>query len=183
MTYLAQLPRLETDRLVLRSWQESDVEPFCALNADPHVMHFFPELMSRKRTLENMSHNAAEAERTGFGRHAVEVKASGAFIGVVGLMEVGFDSPLKGQVEIGWRLSRSSWGQGFAREAALEVLRWGLEEMALSELISFAPTINRPSIAVMRSIGMARDLDGDFIHPGLGRDSRLQPLEVWRKSA
>ena len=182
MTHLATLPRLETERLVLRSWQQSDLEPFCALNADPQVMHFFPELMSRARTLENMAHNCAEADRTGFGRHAVEVRATGEFIGVVGLMEVGFEGPLKGQIEIGWRLSSASWGKGYAREAALEILRWGLEDMGLAEVISFAPTINRPSISVMRSIGMRRDLNGDFIHPGLAPDSRLQPLEVWRKT-
>lgn len=181
MSHLAALPRLETERLILRSWQEIDVDPFCALNADPEVMHFFPELMSRQRTLDNMAHNAAEAERTGFGRHAVEVKETGEFIGVVGLMEVGFDSAIKGEIEIGWRLSRSSWGQGYAREAALETVRWGLEDMKLDEVISFAPTINRPSIAVMKSIGMLRDLEGDFIHPALAPDSPLQPLEVWRK--
>jgi len=38
---------IETDRLILRRWRSSDVEPFCQLNADPRVMEFFPATLSR----------------------------------------------------------------------------------------------------------------------------------------
>lgn len=175
----APLPTLETDRLILRAWQDSDIAPFAALNADPEVMRFFPAPLDEADSRKIITSFADRHVRTGLSPHAVQVKETGAFIGFVGLSRVAFDAWVKDEVEIGWRLSRASWGQGYAREAARAVLNHGLTDQGLSRIVAFAPTINRPSIAVMRSVGMSRVEDGDFIHPALDRESPLQPLEVW----
>jgi RimJ/RimL family protein N-acetyltransferase len=176
-------PVLETDRLVLRSWQNSDLAPYAALNADPEVMRFFPAALDRAASDRHVEALQTRIARTGLGPHAVEEKATGRFIGFVGLSVVEFDIFFKGEVEIGWRLGRASWGKGFAREAATAALRWGFEERKLSEIISFAPTINAPSLAVMKSIGMSRDPAEDFTHPALPADSPLQPLQLYRIQA
>lgn len=183
MTRFAALPRLETERLILRAWCDADIDAFAAMNADAEVMRFFPGLMTAEDSRKSAMGLQDRFARHGLAPHAVAEKSSGEFLGFVGLSRVEFEAPVKGCVEIGWRLVRRSWGQGYAREAALEALRWGFEEVGLAEIVAFAPTINRPSIAVMKSIGMRRDSDGDFIHPALAKDSPLQPLEVWRKPA
>jgi RimJ/RimL family protein N-acetyltransferase len=41
---------IETERLILRRWQQEDVEPFAAMNADPRVMEFYPKTLNRSET-------------------------------------------------------------------------------------------------------------------------------------
>jgi RimJ/RimL family protein N-acetyltransferase len=171
---------LETDRLVLRAWRQSDLAPYAALNADPDVMRFFPATLDRAGSDAHVARLQDRIARTGLGPHAVELKATGKFIGFVGLSIVDFEVDFKGSVEIGWRLARSSWGHGYASEAARAALDWGFSTRGLDEIISFAPTINAPSLAVMQSIGMQRDRSGDFIHPALAEDSPLQPIQLYR---
>ncbi len=86
------------------------------------------------------------------------------FIGYVGLWPADFvtGAPM---VEIGWRLARSHWGQGYATEAASEALRFGFTDIGLEEIVSFTVPQNHRSISVMERIGLIRDPAGDFDHP------------------
>lgn len=158
----------------------SDLDPFADMCSDEEVMRFFPATLSRQQSFAFLATIQDRIRETGYCFHAVEQKASGAFIGFVGLSVPSFEANFLPAVEIGWRLNSAAWGKGYAREAAREALRWGFEDRNLKEIIAFAPTINRPSISVMEAIGMKRVEDGDFIHPVLEPDSPLQPLELWR---
>lgn len=180
MIDFAFLPRLETDRLILRSWRESDITAFAEMSADAEVMRFFPSTLSAEQSSAVIAAIQARVRETGYGFHAVEEKASGDFVGFVGLSVPNFEADFLPAVEIGWRIARPHWRKGFAKEAAREALRHGVEDRGLREIISIAPTINRPSISVMQAIGMQRELEGDFIHPALPEDSPLKPLELWR---
>ena len=88
---------LRTERLVLRSWRESDRAPFAAMNADPTVMEHFPRTNTREESDAGLDRIVARMEHEGFGLWAVEVPGVAEFIGFVGLnradaLLVGTDS-------------------------------------------------------------------------------------------
>jgi RimJ/RimL family protein N-acetyltransferase len=87
---MGEAPELRTPRLLLRGWRESDREPFAALNADPAVMAHFPEPLTRGRSDHMIDLIEAEFARNQFGLWALEVLATGRFIGFAGLNEVAF---------------------------------------------------------------------------------------------
>jgi RimJ/RimL family protein N-acetyltransferase len=157
---------LRTDRLALRGWQESDVEPWAAMNADPEVREYFPDLLTPEQSAASVTQFQAELDQRGFGWWAVEVLATGEFIGFTGLDPVDEDMPFTG-VEIGWRLARSAWGHGYATEAARATLAFGFKTLELHEILAVTPATNLRSQAVMRRIGMTRDLADDFDDPGV----------------
>ncbi len=158
---------LETPRLLLRRFGPEDLAPFAARNADPEVMAFFPSTLSRRESDELVARIESGFSAHGFGLWALEVKATGAFIGFTGLAVPGFDVPFAPAVEVGWRLARPAWGSGFASEAARASLRHGFEELGLAEVVSFTFEGNRRSRAVMERLGMVRDPVDDFEHPRL----------------
>lgn len=146
---------------------EADHKPFAALNADPLVMEYFPASLSRQESDGLIEAIESGFERRGFGLWAVEVRATETFIGFTGLSEPSFESHFTPAVEIGWRLARSAWGEGYATEAAKASLAFGFEELDLDQIVSFTSTGNMRSRAVMERIGMTRDPGDDFDHPDL----------------
>jgi RimJ/RimL family protein N-acetyltransferase len=155
---------LRTDRLLLRGWRESDLEPWAAMNADPEVREHFPELLTREQSAASMARFQEELDQRGYGWWAVEVQATGEFIGFAGLDPVDEEMPFTG-VEIGCRLARSAWGHGYATEAALAILAFGSDTLALPEILAMTSTTNLRSQAVMRRIGMTHDPADDFDDP------------------
>ena len=109
----------------------------------------------------------------------MEVRASGEFIGFTGLGTVDEEMPVTG-VEIGWRLARPAWGHGYATEAALAAMNYGLEVMGLPEILAVATARNLRSQAVMRRIGMTRDPAEDFDDPDV-EEGPLRRYVVYRK--
>lgn len=160
------MSELRTDRLLLRHWQDSDLDPWAATNADPEVREHFPDLLTREQSAASIAHFQAGLDRRGYGLWAVEVLATGEFIGFTGLDPVDEGMPFTG-VEIGWRLTRSAWGHGYATEAALACLDFAFKTLELPEIVSMTTTTNLRSQAVMRRIGMTRDPAADFDHPNV----------------
>jgi RimJ/RimL family protein N-acetyltransferase len=158
------VPELHTERLILRSWRESDLDPWAAMNADPAVREHFPDILTREQSRASMVRIQARLDRQGFGLWALEVRATGEFIGFTGLDPVGEHMPFTG-VEIGWRLARPAWGHGYATEAARVCLAVGFDTVGLPEIVSMTTTTNLRSQAVMRRLGMTRDPADDFDHP------------------
>jgi RimJ/RimL family protein N-acetyltransferase len=173
-------PSLTTPRLKLRGWRESDREPFAAINADPEVMEHFPGPLTRRQSDELVERIEAGFAENGFWLWAVEVGASGEFIGFTGLAGPGFEAHFTPAVEIGWRLARSAWGHGYATEAARAALAFGFEEVGLDEIVSFTTVANRRSRAVMERLGMSRDPGDDFDHPGLPPGHPQRPHVLYR---
>jgi RimJ/RimL family protein N-acetyltransferase len=174
---------IETDRLILREWQPSDLVPFADLNSDPRVMEFFPATLSRSET-ETMTLKIEERmRRQGFGLWAAEVKRTKDFIGFIGLNVPSDPLPFLPCVEIGWRLAFDYWGNGYAQEGARAVLAFGFKKLHLKEIVSFTTTGNLRSRRVMERIGMAYDAQGDFDHPRLPKDHPLLRQVLYRKNA
>jgi RimJ/RimL family protein N-acetyltransferase len=160
------MAELRTDRLLLRHWRDSDLDPWAAMNADPEVREHFPDLLTREQSAASIALFQDGLDRRGYGWWAVEVLATGEFIGFTGLIPVGEGMPFTG-MEIGWRLTRSAWGHGYATEAALACLDFGFKTLELPEVVAITTTTNLRSQAVMRRIGMTRDPAADFDHPNV----------------
>jgi RimJ/RimL family protein N-acetyltransferase len=175
---------ITTDRLILRSWRDADREPCAAMNADPEVMRYFPSTLTREESNRQIDCIVERTNARGFGFWAVEIPDVTTFAGFIGLSVPGFEAPFMPCVEIGWRLARAYWGQGYATEGARASLRFGFETLGVAEIVAFTAVGNAPSRRVMDRIGMARDLDGDFDHPlvPIGHPHRRHVLYRIRRS-
>jgi RimJ/RimL family protein N-acetyltransferase len=173
-----ELIELETERLRLRQWTLADRAPFAALNADPRVMEYLSEPLTRVASDAMAERCQSLLQERGWGFWAVECKASGEFAGFVGLHVPSALLPFSPCVEIGWRLAVQHWGKGLATEAAREALRAGFERLGLSEIVSFTALGNVRSRAVMERLGMREA--GTFEHPHVPAGSSLRPHYLYR---
>lgn len=180
MTAPPTAPTLRTERLLLRGWRPADRTAFAALNADPTVMEHFPAPLSRAGSDALAERIEAHFAAHGFGLWAVEVPGACAFAGFTGLRRIAMDNHLDGAVEVGWRLARAHWGQGYATEAARAALAFGFGALGLDEIVSFTTRGNARSRAVMERLGMRRDPAGDFQHPALPAGHAQRPHVLYR---
>lgn len=164
---------IRTERLVMRRWKESDLEPFAALNADPETMVYFPSTVDRAGSDKFVDHMEAEFDELGYGLWALEVTETGLFIGFTGLHALPADVPGAGGMEIGWRLAKHAWHHGYATEAARAAQGVAFGGAGLDELWSMTAVLNEPSQAVMRRIGMSEVTR--FEHPRVADGSPLKP--------
>jgi RimJ/RimL family protein N-acetyltransferase len=155
---------IRTERLLLRRWRDEDRAPFAALNADPEVTAHLQGTLSHEASDAFIDRIENHWEEHGWGLWAVDVPGVAPFIGYVGLWPANYvtGNPM---VEVGWRLAREHWGNGYVTEAAREALRFGFEEVGLPEIVSFTVPQNERSWRVMERIGLVRDPGGDFDHP------------------
>src|ERR1700738_2466344 len=121
---------INTERLIMRGWRESDLAPWAAMNADPEVRRYLGPLLTFEQASAWVLNYQDDLDRYGFGFWAVELRASGEFIGFTGVGTGGDEMPFPG-VERAWRLARSAWGHGYATEAALAALEHGFDIMGL----------------------------------------------------
>jgi RimJ/RimL family protein N-acetyltransferase len=174
---------IETPRLRLRQWREDDLAPFAALNTDPEVMRFFEEPLSHERSDAWARAIAAVIEDQGWGLWALERRDTGEFIGFTGLQVPRHELPFNPCVEVGWRLARSAWGQGFATEAGRASLAHAFGPLELHEVVSMTAVTNLPSRRVMERLGMTRDEQADFDHPAVSAGHPLQRHVLYRIGA
>jgi RimJ/RimL family protein N-acetyltransferase len=176
---------LITDRLILRTWQTSDIPLMAAINSDPVVMEYFPCTQDLSATQALVDRMNLHYEKHGYTLYAVEIKNTHEFIGFVGLNQLAFDIPHftpKGLpiVEIGWRLSSTHWDKGYATEAAKAVLHYALAKLKLNEIISFTVPANIRSRHVMEKIGLHHIEADDFDHPKIEKNSPLKRHVLYR---
>lgn len=172
---------LTTERLILRQWRECDRLPFAQLNGNPEVMKFFPNPLSREESDTLAQRCEALIKDRGWGFWAVERRADHTFLGLVGLHNPSAPLSFKPCIEVGWRLDKPYWGQGYATEAAKASLEFGFKSLGLSEIVSFTSVLNLRSQAVMQRLEMRRD-PATFMHPSVTPGHPLEEHCLYRIS-
>lgn len=164
---------ISTGRLLLRPWRDEDIAPFHAMNQDAEVIRFLSE---EPPSLEDaraaVGRQRASQEANGYCFWAVERRDTGGFIGFCGLKPGPAGTPIAGEVEIGWRIARDHWRQGFAYEAARASLDWAWRS-GVGDVAAITVPDNEPSWRLMEKLGMTRDRAADFDHPDLPPGHRL----------
>ena len=172
--------KIETERLILRSWIDADLEPYRKINNDEKVIEFLRGPMSLEECKNFIVMVNNNIEKLGFGLWAATLKDSEELIGFIGLHPPDFTAHFTPCVEIGWRLGSQHWGKGLATEGSRAVLKFAFEKTDLKEIISFTVPQNSRSISVMKKIGMHHDINGDFNHPKLPTGHRLERHLLYR---
>lgn len=165
---------IETDRLILRPWEDRDRAPFAAMGRDPEVMATLGPLMSRAESDAGVDRSIALQAARGHCFWAMERRSDAAFLGFCGLKICNDPCPVEGDVEIGWRLRSDVWGHGYAREAAEASLAWGWANLDAPRIMAMTATTNPRSWGLMERLGMTRRPDLDFDHPRLAVDDPLR---------
>lgn len=165
--------RLETPRLILRPWRETDLQDLFAYASVPGVgeMAGWPHhetLETSRRVLEGF---LADGDVL-----ALEYRANGRVIGSLGVHEANFSEqwasyrPLKAR-QLGYVLAREYWGQGLMPEAVRAVLLWLFDEVGLDAVTIGHFTFNDRSRRVIEKCGFqwvekgifhARQLNADY---------------------
>jgi RimJ/RimL family protein N-acetyltransferase len=142
---------LETEHLLLRQFRASDFEPYAAMCADPEVMRYVGErgVLSREDAWRQMAMLAGHWQLRGYGMWAVEERATGGFIGRVGLH---FPEGWPDQ-EVAWAFARAHWGRGFAFEAASAALTYAFDSLHWPRVISLIDPDNSRSIRLAERLG------------------------------
>lgn len=177
--------RLETARLVLRrDWTEDDRVALARMCADPRVMRFFPSLWDRARTDQAVDRFNAHFASHGYSIWAVEERGTGAFVGMVGVIDTRPGKPFAApQTEFAWRIDAPFWGRGYTGEAAIAAGNDALLRASIAGLMAYATTGNLPSRRVMEKLGLGHRPAEDFRHPELPPESPLAPHVVYRIDA
>jgi [ribosomal protein S5]-alanine N-acetyltransferase len=144
---------IETQRLVLREFQQEDFRELAPILADPQVMKFSPTgVISIAQTQERIKGFITCYKAFGFGKWALILKESHQLIGYCGIAVDRIDK--KDEKELGYRLDSRFWGQGLATEAAAAAIQCGFEQFKLLYILGIVERANTASVRVLEKIGM-----------------------------
>ncbi len=165
--------RRETERLILRDWRADDWDEFFRVTNTPAVMQWLGGVLDVEGRAAQRARVEACQAANGFCFWAVERKADGALLGFCGLKRA--DAPgssVTGEMEVGWRFREDSWGEGYAKEAAIAAIDAGFEDFGADRIVALTVEGNGPSWGLMKRLGMTRREDLDY------GDTRYDP--PWR---
>jgi len=155
----------KSERLGFRHWRNEDLKEFLKLNSDEEVMEHFPRVLSEKEVKEFIDNLKKHYSENGFTYYATEILKTKEFIGMIGLASQEYNSKFTPAIDIGWRLKKSAWGNGYATEGAKRCLEYAFNELAIDKVISVCTINNYKSEKIMKKIGMIKK--GEFSHPDM----------------
>jgi len=143
---------LETPRLTLREFTVADAALILQLNNDPDVLKYLHEAMlkNEQEALTILRTVIIPQYKNHFGRWAIHIRKSNEFIGWCGLK---FRSD-RGEIDLGYRLKKTAWGNGYASEAATATLEHGFKKLKIPLITARAHIENMASQRVLEKIGM-----------------------------
>jgi RimJ/RimL family protein N-acetyltransferase len=163
---------LETPRLQVRQFRIEDAKDLWALDQDPEVLRYIGDPPPAPPTLKQVQQDILPAfigyytEEPGYGFWAAEArskigkdKTENAFIGWFHLRP----TKIAGEVDLGYRLCRGVWGQGYATEGSLALISLAFSRAAVQRVGAHAMPQNKASVRVMQKAGM--EFERRFLHP------------------
>lgn len=148
---------IETNRLTIRSFLESDIPEYAAIVSDPEVTKFLGD--GSPHSYEQAAAYVYDCIRSegeeGFSRYAVILRETGELIGFCGLKR------MCNYIDFGWRYAKRVWNNGYATEAAAAVLDYGVYTLKLSDIVSESAIENVGSVRVIEKIGMQFEAFGE----------------------
>lgn len=147
------IPVLETERLTLREWRQTDVDGLARMYVDHETMRFISDsgTATRDEAAQHVNDLMYHWDEHGFGQWAVEERSSGEFVGRIGLTQrQDFDR----DVEVGWVVERSRRGRGYATEGGSASIHHAFETLGLQRLVSVVAPDNVASRRVEEKLGL-----------------------------
>lgn len=146
---------LETDRLILRRHSVADAEALARLWADPAVVRHIAAPATAEDSWGRLLRYAGHWDLFGYGYLAVVDKASGAYLGDVGVAQfrrTGFEAPLA-SAEAGWVLASAIHGRGYGKEATVALHRWIDATLPVERTHCIIDPVNTASVALAKRLG------------------------------
>jgi ribosomal-protein-alanine N-acetyltransferase len=152
----------ETSRLILRKFNENDVDSILGFRGDPEVMRFSVRGPETREDIQTryLPSCLRRYSRDGLGQWAVVRKSDGMCVGECGICTQEVDG--EREFEIGYRMRRDCWGNGLATEAARACRDYGFNQAGLRRLISIIESENAASIRVAEKMGMTLEKRASF---------------------
>jgi RimJ/RimL family protein N-acetyltransferase len=164
---------LQTPRLVLRQFIEDDVDNLFTLNSDPEVMRYItggkPTPREEIRDQLIPFHLGVYGRLDRLGTWAAESSATGEFLGWFHFRP-GHGSDDIANIELGYRLLRSAWNQGYATEGSRALVRMGFTDLGVERVFALTMAVNTGSRHVLEKCGLTlvrtTPYDGAYIIEG-----------------
>ena len=172
----------ETERLRLRTWDSEDLDEFIRHTNTEAVMRWLGGVRSRDWHEAAFGRIGLYQREYGHTFWIVERKSDEALLGFCGLKRVNSEgAAYPGDFEIGWRLREDAWGQGYAKEAAIESLDLAFGRFGAPHVVALTVNQNEASQGLMKRLGMTRRPDLDFASSDV--PAELNPVIVYRIEA
>lgn len=148
---------LQTDRLLIRDWEEDDAEAALEIYGSADVAQWLSPAIDKvtdAATMRVILQAWIEAQPNFVvpaGRWAVVRQDDGE---VVGGLLIRLLPPYEEDLEIGWQFRPSAWGNGYASEASRAIMKWAFEDGATDELFAVARPNNTRAVATAKRLGM-----------------------------
>ena len=174
---------LETDRLLMRPFERSDLPALTALHAEESFWWFgLRRGMTPEETASFLARVMTDYGGNDPAVHAVVERSTGELAGWVGLAVPRLLPEVLPAIEVGWRLGSRYRGRGYATEAAGAALRWGFEDLGLAEILSIFERANVASGKVMDHLGFDAGFETVDPHDGAPLVVRALTAASWRRT-
>ena len=157
---------LETERLILRTWELTDVEEGYAIWGDKEVMRYFPDatILNREQVLDSIKRGIDHQMKYGYQHWAVILKAENKLIGACGFnhfedrSDNGYEN-LPETIEMAFHFQKNYWGNGYASEAAEACVDYALDNFSVKRIVAGVNKQNVRSVRILEKL--------NFIYLGL----------------
>jgi len=172
---------LETARCRLRRFTVADRDWLCELYSDAEVTRYLGGAKTRAQVDELMKTRILEyyEANPGLGIWLTEERSTGERLGFHLLNHIQGESI----IQVGYSLTRASWGRGYATEVAVAILRYGFVHLRLPNIAGMAPLENVASQRVLQKIGLERRGERVFPHPAYANEGPMawfeRDAETW----
>jgi len=146
---------LETERLLFRQHVKTDLEAWCAMEADPDVRRYVGGSPRPREEAEKMFKRSIEPVKGGLAMWATVFKPDGLYIGRCGIYPHFNDDGIHipGEASLGLYIAKAYWGRGLGTEAGRAFVQFGFEELKLKRIVAMVQVGNDASVRVMEKLG------------------------------